>query len=214
MKLKGEMTLLQSTLELLRDRLDATFQIADPRSEDWVTLTNPVDLDGRVSDSARNKIVMTLIGLQSDKMVGTAPGLSPVAGDQFAILAPPLHINAFVLFVANFSERNYPTGLGMLSRTIAFFQQNPVFTHDRLPGLAREIDKIAIDFISLDLTQTNHLMGMLGVKYLPSALYKLRTLPFMSDAVVSLVPMARKSRSPGEGAISHGQAAQAPPKQE
>jgi hypothetical protein len=186
------MTLLQSTLELLRARLDAAFQIADPRSEEWVTLTNPVDLDGRISESARNKIVMSLVGLQSDKTISTVPSPMRVAGDQFALMAPPLSINAFVLFAASFSESNYPTGLGMLSRTIGFFQQNPVFTHDRLPGLAPEVEKIALDFVNLDLTQTNHLMGMLGLKYLPSALYKLRMLPFVSDAVAALVPAVKK----------------------
>jgi hypothetical protein len=196
------MTLLQSTLELLRDRLDAAFQIADPRSENWVALTNPVDPDGRISESARNKIVMALVGLQSDKTISTIPGPMPVAGDQFAIMAPPLNINAFVLFAANFSESNYPTGLGMLSRTIGFFQQNPVFTHDRLPGLAREIDRIALDFVSLDLMQTNHLMGMLGLKYLPSALYKLRMLPFASDAVAGLVPAAKRPKLAGSGAMT------------
>jgi hypothetical protein len=196
------MTLIQSTLELMRDRLDAAFQIADPRSEAWVALTNPVDPDGRVSESARNKIVMALVGLQSDKTISTAPGPMPVAGDRFAIMAPPLNVNAFVLFVANFSDSNYPTGLGMLSRTIGFFQQNPVFTHDRLPGLAREIDKITLDFVSLDLTQTNHLMGMLGLKYLPSVLYKLRMLPFVSDAVAGLVPAVRRTRAADAGAVN------------
>src|SRR5882757_1274769 len=175
------MTLLQSTLELLRDRLDAAFQVADPRSEEWVALINPVDHDGRVSENARNKIVMVLAGLQSDKTASAVAGPVAVAGEQFAMMAPPLHINLFILFVANFSDGNYPTGLGMLSRTIAFFQQNPVFTHDRLPGLAEKIEKIALDFVSLDLTQTNHLMGMLGLKYLPSALYRLRMLSFTSD---------------------------------
>jgi len=188
------MTLLQSTLELLRDRLDAAFQIADPRSEEWVALTNPVDPDGRVSESARNKLVMALVGLQSDKTAGSFPGTMPVAGDQFAMVSAPLNVNAFVLFVANFSDSNYPTGLGMLSRAIGFFQQNPVFTHDRLPGLAPEIDKIALDFVSLDLTQTNHLMGMLGLKYLPSALYRLRMLPFASDAIAGLVPAVRRTK--------------------
>lgn len=191
------MTLLQSTLELLRDRLDAAFQVAEPRSEEWVALTNPVDLDGRICESARNKIVMVFVGLQSDMTISTIPGPMPVAGEQFMIMAPPLNLNAFVLFVANFSGSSYPAGLGMLSRTIGFFQQNPVFTHDRLPGLAREIDKIAMDFVTLDLTQTNELMGMLGLKYLPSALYKLRTLPFASDAVAGLVPANRRTRPPG-----------------
>ena len=188
------MAILQSTLDLLRARLDAAFQISDPRSEEWVTLTNPVDHDGRISESARNKIVMALVGLQSDTIVGAFPAMTAVAGDQFARVAPPLHVNAFVLFVANFGESNYPTGLGMLSRTIAFFQQNPVFTHDRLPGLPVEIDKIALDFVNLDLTQTNHLMGMLGLKYLPSALYKLRMLTFASGAVTGLAPVVRRSK--------------------
>lgn len=193
--------ILQSTLDLLRARLDATFQISDPRSEEWVTLTNPVDLDGRVSESARNKIVMTLVGLQSDTTIGTFPGPMAVAGDQFVRITPPLHLNAFVVFFANFTESNYATGLGMLSRTIAFFQQNPVFTPDLLPGLPAGVDKIALDFVNLDLMQTNHLMGMLGVKYLPSALYKLRMLTFASDAVASLVPATRKARTADTGAM-------------
>jgi hypothetical protein len=191
------MAILQSTLDLLRGRLDAAFQISDPRSEEWVALTNPVDLDGRVSESARNKIVMTLVGLQSDTTIGAFPTTIP-AGNQFARVASPLYLNAFVMFLANFTESNYATGLGMLSRTIAFFQQNPVFTHDRLPGLPAEVDKIAMDFVNLDLMQANHLMGMQGLKYLPFALYKMRTLEFSSDAVAGLVPPVRKTR-PADG---------------
>jgi uncharacterized protein DUF4255 len=196
------MAILQSTLDLLRARLDAAFQISDPRAEEWVALTNPVDLDGRVSENARNKIVMTLVGLQSETAIGAVSGFIPAAGDQFARVAPPLHLNAFVVFLANFSDSNYATGLGMLSRTIAFFQQNPVFTHHRLPGLPAEIDRIALDFVSLDLMQTNYLMGMLGLKYLPSALYRLRMLTFASDAIGSLVPAARKTRPADAGAMT------------
>jgi Pvc16 N-terminal domain len=193
------MTLLQSTLEQLRDRLDAAFQVADPRSEEWVALTNPVDLDGRIVESARNKIVMMLVGLQSDRTMRTLPSPTPGAGDRLAIAAPPLNVNAFVLFVANFSQNNYPAGLGMLSRTISFFQQNPVFTLDNLPGLAPQIDKISLDFVNLSLSETNDLMGMLGLRYMPCALYSLRTLPFVSDAVASSVPSARRTRPSDAG---------------
>lgn len=194
------MELLRSTLDLLRARLDAVFQISDPRSEEWVALTNPVDLDGRVSEQARNKIVMVLVGLQSDTTIGTFPGTIAVAGDQFARVARPLHLNAFVMFFSNFTEKNYATGLGMLSRTIGFFQQNPVFTPELLPGLPDAVDKITLDFVNLDLMQTNHLMGMLGLKYMPSALYKLRVLTFASDAIASLVPAARRTRPADQGA--------------
>ena len=166
--------MLQLTLELLRDRLDAALRAADPRSEAWVALTNAVDFDGHVSESARNKIVMMLAGLQSDPAMRKLPAKP--------IVVPPLYVNALVLFFANFTDSDYPTGLGMLSRTIGFFHQSPVLTHDLLPGMAPEIDRIAMDFVSLSLPETNDLMGMLGLRYRPCALYTLKTLPLVSHA--------------------------------
>jgi hypothetical protein len=193
--------LLQSTLELLRDRLDASFQAADPRSEEWVALTSPVDIDGRVFEGAKNKLLMLLVGLQSDKTATSASGPIPVQGDRYALVAPPLYLNAFILLIANFSEGNYPTGLRVLSRAIAFFQENHVFTPDRLPGLAPEIEKVALDFVSLDLSQMNYLMAMLGLKYLPSAVYKLRMLPFHGNSATTVVPAVRRSKPANSGAV-------------
>ncbi len=181
------MTILQSTLEALRARLDAALQVAEPRSEEWVTLGNAADPDGRAVESARDKIVMTLAGLHSDPALHNLPNAAPA--ESRAAGSPALYVNASVLFLANFSGSTYPAGLGMLSRTIGFFQQNPVFTHDRLPGLAPEVDKITMTFVNLDLTQTSALMGMLGLRYLPCALYRLTTLPFAGDA---LTRVARK----------------------
>ena len=74
------MAILQSTLDQLRARLEAALQISDPRAQEWVALTNPVDLDGRVEDNARNKIVMTLVGLQSDPTVANSRATIPGSG--------------------------------------------------------------------------------------------------------------------------------------
>lgn len=194
------MALLRATLEVLRRRLDAAFQAADPRSEEWVTLTSPVDLDGRVSDRARNKIAMILAGLHSEKTGGGHAGPVAVRGDQYAMMAAPLNLNLSLLFLANFSDENYATGLAMLSRTIAFFQEHPVFMAEQLPGLPDEVDRLALDFVSLDLTQTNHLMAMLGLKYLPSALYRMRTLSFAGTSFTSVAPQVRRAdRGPQSG---------------
>jgi hypothetical protein len=175
---------LQSTLELLRDRLDAALQAADPRSEEWVVLANPVDIDGHSMERARNKMVVALVGLHLD--VSTISPPSPGAG-QFASTTPP-NLNALVLFAANFSDSNYPTGLGMLSRTIEFFQQNPVFTHHRQHGRAGETDRITMHFVSLDLTQTSDLMRMLGLNYLPCALYEVGMLPGAESIAAGELP--------------------------
>lgn len=170
------MAILQSTLDQLRARLEAALQISDPRAEEWVALTNAVDIDGRVSESARNKIVMMLVGLQTDPTVRNTPPVNP-AGVK---VTPPLHLNVFVMFFANFTGSNYATGLRMISRVLVFFHQNPIFVPDPLPG--RPDENIALDFANLDLMQTNDLMAMLGLKYLPSAFYRLKTLALTSDA--------------------------------
>ena len=125
---------------------------------------------------------MALVGLHLE--VSKFPGPNAGAGDQLASTRP-LNVNALVLFMANFADSDYPTGLGVLSRTIEFFQHNPVFMEDRLPGAAPEIDKVTVHFVSLDLTQTSHLMRMLGLNYLPCALYEVRMLPLAENIAAS-----------------------------
>src|SRR5712672_3457207 len=121
------MTVLQSTLELLRARLEAALQVAAPSGEPWVKLTNPVGQDGQVAVGARDKIVMTLVGLETDTSVTSRPAAHPT----------------------------------------------PVFTRALLPGLADGIENFQLEFVNLDLAQTHRLTAMLGIKYLPMALYKL-----------------------------------------
>jgi hypothetical protein len=69
----------------------------------------------------------------------------------------------------------------MISHTIAFLHQNPILIPDPLPGEPAGAGNIALDFVSLDLEQTSDLMAMLGLKYLPLALYRMRNLPFTDD---------------------------------
>jgi hypothetical protein len=172
------MAILQSTLDQLRARLEAALQISVPRAEPWVALSNPVDLDGRIVEGTRNRMVMVLVGLQSDPAVGNVlPSTNPAAGPR---VAPPLHLDAFVMLMANFSGSEYATGLGMLSRTVSFFHENPVLIPEPVPG--ESADNIALEFVNLDLAQTNELMAMLDLKYLPSALYRMRGLAFTGEA--------------------------------
>src|SRR5450631_4123398 len=173
------MAILQSTLEQLRARLEAALQVAVPRAEPWVALINPVDPDGRVVESARNKIVMMLVGLQSNPAVRNV--LPPTGGGAVPLAAPSLHLDALVLLMANFTGSNYPTGLGMLSHTITFFHENPMLPPD--PAAGQSGESIELDFVNLDLAQTNELMAMLDLKYLPASVYRMRRLAFTGAAL-------------------------------
>lgn len=183
--------MIRSTLELVCAKLDAFFQASNPRAEEWVLLSNVVDHEGRVHEQTKNKIVVTLAGIQQETIISTHQRAIPIGGGQYGVVSPPLYVNLLVLFVANFGDSNYKDGLGMISSTMGFFQQNPYFTHDNMPDLDPAIDKLTMEMTSLDLTQSNYLMGMMGLKYLPAVLYRIRTIPFRSDAISGVVPPAR-----------------------
>lgn len=197
------MTLIKGTLELIRDRLNEYLKTAVPRKEDWVSLSNVLDNEGRAYDGARNKIVMFLSNIQNETIISTYNSTVPAKDNQYTIVTPPIYIDLYLLFYANFSDKQYSQGLGMISWTISFFQQNPWFTHQNLPGLDPEIDKLTFEIMSLDITDLNYLMGLMGVKYLPSVYYKVRMIPFRSDAIKGTVPAAQGVQTPGQPRDSH-----------
>lgn len=190
---------IQTTLELVRQKLNESFKNADPRgNEDWVILSDIADHEGRAHEEAKNKIVMLLANIQHETVVSTYSPTVQSNANRYSVVTPPLYIDLFVLFLANFYDRNYPDGLGMISRTISFFQQNPWFTHQNLPGLDPIIDKLTFEITNLDLVDLSYLMGMIGAKYLPSVYYKVRMIPFKGDAILGEVPAVQGLEGAGE----------------
>jgi len=195
------MAVIGTTLELVRTKLNEFFRNADPKEEDWVILSNVVDHVGSLYEEAKDKIVMFLANIQHETTISTYnPTVPAKGGDRYVVVTPPLYIDLFVLFYANFYDKNYREGLGMISRTISFFQQNPWFNHDNLPGLDPIIDKLTFEMTNLDVTDLNYLMGLIGTKYLPSAYYKVRMIPFRSDTMQAQTPAMKGVRTPGEPA--------------
>lgn len=185
------MNLIQDTLEAVTRRLNSYFQIADPSSEDWVVLSNIIDQDGQPVAQTNNKLVAFLANIMQDTTISTWNPAAPVSATRFAVIQPPIYINLMVVFFANFSGTNYTRGLGMISQTIQFFQENPFFDHQNLPDLPVPIGKLAFELNNLDMADLNYLMSLAGTKYLPCVCYKVRTIPFQSDAMQKQVTAAQ-----------------------
>lgn len=202
----AEMELIRNVLELIRQKLNESFTTFDQRPEEWVILANLVDHEGHPFPAAKDKIVMTLANIKHETVVSTYSSTVKTATSAYAVVAPPLYIDLFILFYANFYDENYRQGLSMISRTISFFQQNPWFTPDNMPGLPPGIDKLTMEITSLDLLELNYLMGMFGVKYQPSVYYKLRLLPFVGDAMMGVTPAVSGADTEGRSPAAAGNA--------
>ena len=103
-------------------------------------------------------------------------------------LNPEIKLNLYVLISANFqntseedSSDDYVEGLKQLSFIISFFQAKNVFTPENSPKLAEydpNLKKLVVELYSYSFEQLYNFWSVVGTKYLPSVLYKIRMLTF------------------------------------
>ena len=173
---------IRNVLEVICRQVNEYLQNINRRNDDWVVLSSIVDHRGGVNEAIQDKVVMTVYNITRENTISTYTPARP-GGDAYAIVSPPIYINLHLMFMANFFEKNYSEGLAAISVLISYFQQHPCFTPSNTPELQPGIDKLTLEMESLTPVDVNYVMGILGTKYLPSAFYKLRLLPFDSNAM-------------------------------
>ncbi|MGK0363300.1 MAG: hypothetical protein ACI85O_000345 [Saprospiraceae bacterium] len=151
----------------LNDFLESRFDT----DEDPVIMSNLVNQDGTLSIMEENKVIITLVNVERD-------GTNQAFGGGFARGDMPVHINLYVLFSAYFS--NYAESLKFLSGVIAYFQANPNYMLDG--------NTIKIELYNPDFREISNLWTAIGAKYLPSAIYKIRTLNMDEDNINDEIP--------------------------
>ncbi len=87
---------------------------------------------------------------------------------------PEIHLNLFLLFSVQLPS--YTEALKRLSFIIQFFQQQNVFTPLTSPAMPAGVEQLILDLYTLSLSDVNNLWGVLGSKYLPSVMYKMRMI--------------------------------------
>lgn len=157
-------------------------------TEDIVVISNIVEQDGTVAPGINNKLVAFIVNIEKDTApYRQLPG-SPGGPDRAVITYPPVYVHVYLMFAGHFSGNNYQEALKFISQTISFFQRRPVFDHQNTPDLDPQIDKLILDIENLDIKDLSTLWGVLGGKYLPSILYRVRMVAFDSGDVRMQVP--------------------------
>lgn len=165
---------------------------------------NVVDLraialpDGKVNLNDAMHITIMLVGIEEERREGKRPYYLPVENNQVIQLNGPVEVDLNILFVANNS--NYETALRDLSYVLLFFQSASVFDSASYPALNegasdpqnkpwQTIDKIIFRIISLSFEQQNNLWSMLGPKYLPSMVYRMKMLTVFDHKAQGKAPV-------------------------
>ncbi len=136
-----------------------------------------------------NKSVgVSLINIEEDRVYKDQK--STIINNQGNVerLNPEIKLNLYVLISANFQNSveedttdDYVEGLKQLSWIISFFQAKNVFTPENSPKLADfdpNLTKLVVELYSYSFEQLYNFWSVVGAKYLPSVLYKIRILTF------------------------------------
>lgn len=183
--------MIYESLTCIADELNEYFRIRLKIPEDKVVLSSIVNPDGTIALPGENKIALTLVNIEKE----------PAANKNSLTNSPGVSLTLQVMFVVYFSSNNYSEGLKFLSLIISFMQQKPVFTRANSPVLHESIEKLSVELETYGLERLNNLWAMLGAKYMPSALYRVRLLTYNAEVSREYRPVI-KGVSAGEQATS------------
>ena len=157
--------------------------------EEKVFLSYVVDQDGSIATAEQNVVLVTLVDLSPDPMAYTQrvqPNQS--GGVTESIEFNALHLNLMVLFSAYFKGDRAKDALNYLTLILQFFQSKSTFDKVNSPGLPDSVEKLEFSMEPLDFHAQNHMWGILGAKYMPSVVYKIRMISFFDKSPTDFTP--------------------------
>ncbi|MBO7413608.1 MAG: DUF4255 domain-containing protein [Fibrobacter sp.] len=148
--------------------------------EDMVVVSRIMDNDGHESEHSTNKLVLFLANIEKDT-IAHASAKPEFDGFRNIVRANPIFLNLHVVLAANFKASHYEESLKYLSKAVGFFQDHSVFDRANSPELASGLEKLILDVENLNLQEMSNLWSLLGCKYVPSIMYKVRTVALGSS---------------------------------
>jgi hypothetical protein len=156
--------MIQDVVPAIVNELNRFLKSKHNISEEKAIMSHIVNADGSIAIQESDKIIVTITGIE--------------ASGGFTKINPPVEVNVYLLFSAYFTSENYVEGLKFISSVIAFFQSRQgIFSTQNTPALNGVIEKLSAEMVSPDFKDQSNVWNGLGAKYLPSVLYRIKTLP-------------------------------------
>lgn len=128
-------------------------------------------------------IVLSLINVEENR-ISRDPRNFQRSGTGLILKNPPVHLNLTLLFTAiRRGDAPYDNALINLQTVIQFFQSQYVFDQTNSNDLDPGIEKLVLEMMTINMEQLNHLWSIMGGRYHPSVVYKMRmvTVDSVSD---------------------------------
>ncbi len=171
--------MLRQALEAIKTELNTYLlaALANGSTEPVVKLLNIANAEGSNGQAVTDNVIMSLVNIEEETTLKNGSMYRGQSTSTVDRINPALFLNFYVLFAINSTnETNYLNALLLLSNVLGFFQQKHMLSNENTPTLDPKIEKLIVELYSPNFEQLNHLWAMLGGKYMPSVLYKVRML--------------------------------------
>jgi hypothetical protein len=139
-----------------------------------------LDNDASGTNSLAGKAILSLINVEEDRVAQRQENYTRT-GQTLISKSPQLYLNLYALFSVN--TKVYSDSLSWLAFIVQFFQYQNVFTPTTHPTLDIRIKKLIVDLYTMNFEQLNQLWSILGGKYIPSVVYKIRQITIDENAI-------------------------------
>ena len=186
--------MIDKVLDVIREEVNDYIgqKLNDTTITNRVVLTSFVDDSGRVAIPA-DSVGLSLLNIEEERTLKSG-GMIPtsrVGGVSTSFGSPPIQLNLQLMFTAYFN--NYAESLKHISYIIGCFQNKPVFDLDNTPDLATTAtSKLVFELNTLGLEQQHYIWAMIGLRYLPSVVFRARLLTVFENDIISEVPNIRE----------------------
>jgi hypothetical protein len=173
--------MIGASLQYLAMQLNLHLRRTMAVREDLVVVSRILENDGKEYEGAVNKLNLFLVNLERDSMVQNRVTTPEVHGDRAVVPPKMVYLNLYFVIAANFKGGNYVDSLRYLSKAVAFFQDHTFFERTNWPDMPEGLEKLFIDMECLNMQELNNLWGMVGAKYVPSVVYRMKTVALGGD---------------------------------
>jgi hypothetical protein len=175
---------IDQALDFLRVQVDNYLRMKlDPLSSTpFIQLANIAWHDSETAAGATgdaSDAFISLINIEEDRVSRSQENYVRSTSNTIIYKNPKVYLNLYLLFSVNLS--NYLESLKRLSYIIQFFQYRNVFTPLTSPSLPDGIEQLIFDLYTPNFQDLNNLWGIMGSKYLPSVIYKMRLISISED---------------------------------
>lgn len=137
---------------------------------------------------ADKTLALSLINIEEERVVKEQRTAYRNQNGDIEHYYPEVRLNLYILISANFigtgGSTEYEEGLKQLSNVITFFQGKHVFTPENSPLMPAGLEKLIVELNSYSFEQQYNFWSVIGTKYLPSVMYKVRLLAFQDKRIL------------------------------